>query len=70
MTKRTSQQHPSVAALLDEPIIEKLAPEIQVNETAIEENEVDESVSTSNRGRNSSSRSWLGTRSLRRICRR
>jgi purine-binding chemotaxis protein CheW len=50
MTKRTSQQHPSGAALLDEPIIEKLAPEIQVNETAIEENEVDESVSNKQQG--------------------
>jgi purine-binding chemotaxis protein CheW len=50
MTTRTSKQQTGGAALLEEPIIEELAPEIQLNEAAIEEGEVDESASNNQQG--------------------
>ncbi|MGA2890065.1 MAG: chemotaxis protein CheW [Terracidiphilus sp.] len=45
MKTRTSKQETGGVALLEEPIIEELAPKIQLNEAAIEEDQVDERVS-------------------------
>jgi len=50
MTTRKSKQHSGGAALLEEPIVEKLAPERQLNEPVIEENEVEERTSSSQQG--------------------
>jgi purine-binding chemotaxis protein CheW len=50
MTKRRSQQQTGGTALLDEPVIEELAPEIQLNEAALEEDEVNERASNIQQG--------------------
>jgi purine-binding chemotaxis protein CheW len=50
MTTRTSKQHTGGVALLEEPIIEEIAPEIQLNEAAIEEDQVEERASNTQQG--------------------
>jgi purine-binding chemotaxis protein CheW len=50
MTKRRSQQQTGGTALLDEPVIEEFAPEIQLNEAALEEDEVEERASNNLQG--------------------
>jgi len=50
MTTRISKQHTGGASLLEEPILEKLGSETQLNEAAIEEDDFDERTSNSQQG--------------------
>jgi purine-binding chemotaxis protein CheW len=50
MTTRTSKQRTGGAALLEEPILDERTPDIQPDQSAIEEDQVDERASNSQQG--------------------